>query len=138
MALIENGGAMSLTASADLSAHLNKFVSLNASGEVVVTGLGGSAIGVLSSKPTSQGSVCAVRPLDGKKNKVVAGGVIPKGSPIASDANGKAKVATATSVSGATVVGSNVLGYAVEASAADGNVIQFVGTYRGIVPTTLA
>jgi hypothetical protein len=133
MSLFENlTGCETYVAGADLSTKQYYFVKLNSSGQIVLAGVGDQAIGVLFDKPVS-GAVGAVKPLDCRKSLITANGVIAKGAYIAADAAGKAKVAT----TGATT-SSNVLGIAIEAAAADLDIIQFVAIPFGAVPTTNA
>jgi hypothetical protein len=131
-----------LVAGADLTTHQYKLVKVNSSGKVVLAGLGEAILGVLQNAPnTDQAAEVQV---DGV-SKAVASGVIAAGDLLASDAAAKLKVAvkgrTDTSDAGAAtdpLIGSHVIGVALEAAAADGNRITILLQHMGAVPTTLA
>lgn len=99
-----------VAAGADHSANQYRFVTINSSGQAVLSGNGASADGVLQDKPSAAGRIGAVGILG--VSKVVAGAAITRGADVASDANGKAKTAA---------TGNRVLGKALEAAAADGD-----------------
>lgn len=129
-----------LLAAADLSAKQFLAVKVDNTGKIAVAGAGDHAIGVLQDTPASGEPGCVM--LDGV-TKMVAGGAITAGDLIAADANGKAKVAvkgrTDTSDAGGAVdalLGSNVLGIALTAAAADGEIITLALGRAGSVPTT--
>lgn len=132
-----------LVASGDLSTSQYLFVNVNGSGEVAVAAAGDPAIGVLQNKPSAQGRSATVRVLG--VSKVEAGAAITVGARVASNASGKAVTATAATVDTSdagvasdAVVGSNVLGIALEAAAADGDIIPVLLLHSGAVPTTEA
>lgn len=131
-----------LEASADLSTHRYKLVAVNGSGQVALAGAGDMAIGVLQNKPSAQGRSATVR-VSGV-SKVVAGAAVSAGAQVTSDANGKAVTATAATVDTTTssasegVTASNVIGIALEAAGADGEVIPVALLHAGAVPTTEA
>ena len=89
-----------VNASADLSAHLNKFVVLDSSAEVALAGAGVHVLGVLQNKPDAQGKPCAVWGT-GSTVKVIAGASVSAGANVASNAAGLAIAAT----SGAYIAG---------------------------------
>lgn len=145
MALHENvAGCVSLPASTDLSTKQYYAVKLDSNGQVALAGAGECAIGILYSKPSAQGTIASVRPLDGRKALGFAGGTIAKGALVAADANGKfvtaTKGSTDTSDAGSgtdALVGSHVLGVAIE-SAVSGDIFQILALALGAVPTTAA
>lgn len=127
-------------ANVDLSAKQFFIVKAVAGGKVGLAAAGEQSYGILQDKPAS-GKAGSVRVYG--VSKVVAGAAIAEGDPITSDANGKAKSAvkasTNTSDAGAIadpLVGSHVLGIALEAAAADLDVITVLITHSGAVPTT--
>lgn len=127
-------------AAADLSAKQFFIVKADAGGEIALAAAGEQSYGVLQDKP-GLGKSGAVRVYG--VTKVVAGAAIAEGDPITSDAAGKAKAAvkasTNTSDAGVAadpLVGSYVLGIALEAAAADLDVITVLITHAGAVPTT--
>lgn len=137
-----NGVDITRLAGADLSSSQYHFVKLDTNGEVVLSGAGEDAIGVLQNKP-ADGQAATVRV--GGLSKVVAGAAITAGARVASDASGKAKTAVAatvnTSDTGAAadaVVASFALGNAFEAASGDGQIIEFLLARSGALPTTAA
>lgn len=131
---------ISVPAGADLSAKQNHFVKINSSGAAVVAGAGEAAIGVLQNDPTS-GQTAAVQ-VSGIA-KIKAGASITAGAVIAVNADGEAVTATKGTVnttdtsSTDAVVGSNVMGIAIEGGA-ENDVIAVLLTHAGAVPTTAA
>ena len=103
---------ISLEGASDLSTKQYYFVTLGASG-LALTGDGGRMTGVLQDNAISAANRVGSVAYSGV-SKVVASGVIAKGGYVSSDASGKA-----------TAAGSNdaVLGQALEAAAADGDII---------------
>lgn len=82
-------------AAGDLSASINKFVTVDSSGNVAITAiLGGLASGVLLNKPTAAGQAAEVQTLG--VAKVVASATIASGGKVASSATGTAVAAIAT------------------------------------------
>lgn len=129
-------------AGADLSTHQFKAVKLDTNGNVVLSGVGELAIGILQNKPAN-GQPATVR-ISGV-SKMIAGGAIGAGVAVASDANGKAKAAVAgrtnTSDAGSTtdaLLGSHAIGLTTEAATADGHVISVLIQQMGALPTTAA
>lgn len=101
---------LSLPAGADLSAKQHLFVKAS-SGAAVLAGNNEGALGVLQNDPNAEGTA-SIMALG--VSRVVAGAAIAEGAQVAADANGKAKTAA---------TGSIVLGVALEAAAADGDII---------------
>jgi hypothetical protein len=89
----------SFTATATLAQFL--FVKLDSAAKIVVTTLGGSAIGVVQDKPAA-GEVGSVA-LFGSITKVMSAGTIAQGANVSCDATGKA----IPSVSGDFILGVN-------------------------------
>lgn len=113
-----------LTASADLSAYQFRFVKVNGSGQVELnTTAGGICDGVLQDKPTAQTHSATVA-FSGV-SKVVASTSINAGALIASTTVGKAVTAT---------TGQTVLGRALEAAGADGDLISVLLNTNGVAP----
>ena len=110
---------VTLEAGADLSAKQWFFVSVNASGQVVATGDGAYAVGVLQNDPAAAGRAAEVA--IGGIVQVICGGVVTRGGPVASDANGEAVNAAS---------GDIILGEALE-TGADGSVISMIFHPRG-------
>ncbi len=132
---------ISLVAAADLSASQYRFVKVDANGKAALAAAGENAIGVLQDKPVA-GQTATVR-LYGI-SKVMAGAAIAKGAAVASDANGKAKTAvsarTDTSDAGAAndpLIGSYAVGIALQAAAADGEIIPVALVHLGAIPQTV-
>jgi len=123
MAFYENQTCVSLVAGADLSTKQYHFVEVGSAGTVVVAGDGLHADGVANSNPIS-GRVAEVA--IGGIVKVKCGGVVTRGGPVASDANGQAANAAA---------GDIILGTALE-TGANGSVIAMIFNPRGAVPAT--
>lgn len=105
-------------ASADLSGNQYYCVALGASG-YALAGLGAAVDGILQDKPGS-GESCSVQ-VDGI-SKAVAGAAIAKGDAVACDAAGKLKVAA---------TGEYILGRALQAAGADGEVIAVLMSRPG-------
>lgn len=145
MALDENvSGLLSLPAGSDLSAKQYYAVKINASGQLALCSTGEQAVGILYTKPSAQGNIGGVHPLDGRKVKAIAGGSITAGDLLKSDSAGKLVTASkatvdtlSTGIASDPVVGSNVLGIA-EIDAVDGDIFTFVALALGAVPTTAA
>jgi hypothetical protein len=102
---------------ANLSPYLHRFVKVVAAHTVGLCGLGQRAIGVLKNQPDNlKIKSAAVRQYNaGVSTKVVAGGAVAAGVAVTSDANGKAIAAGA---------GQAINGYAREAAALDGDIIE--------------
>lgn len=87
---------VSLIASDDFTDNQFYFVKVNSDGEIELAGDGEAALGVLQNKPgeatEAAGEAASVRVYG--VSKVVAGETIAAGEEVASDADGKAKVAT--------------------------------------------
>lgn len=95
MALQEKINPLTVEASADLSASQFRFVSVDSSGQLAVTGAGALTLGVLQDKPAAAGRASEVGLLNGSgRLKVTAGGTVAAGDKVMSDATGRAIVAT--------------------------------------------
>jgi hypothetical protein len=119
MATQDNIRCVTLEAGADLSTKQFYFVSVAADGQIDPTGDGLDADGVLQDAPAAAGRAALVA-ISGKV-KVVCGGVVTRGGPVASDSAGKA-------VNAAT--GDIILGTALE-TGADGRIIEILFQPRG-------
>lgn len=119
MATQDNMLCVTLEAGADLSTKQFYFVSVAADGQIDPTGDGLDADGVLQDAPAAAGRAALVAVAG--KVKVVCGGVVTRGGPVASDASG-------TAVNPAT--GDIILGTALETGAA-GRIIEILFQPRG-------
>mgnify|MGYP006421974603 CR=1 FL=1 len=119
MAFYENQDSLSFEADSDLSDNQFHFMSSTTGDRVGLTGAGEYAIGVLQNDPAAAGRAAQVA-IDGKL-QVKCGGAVTAGSPMASDANGRAVNAT---------TGAIILGEALEAGAT-GEVITILFHPRG-------
>lgn len=133
---------ISVPASTDLSTKQFYLVKVNSSGQLALAGDGEPAIGVLQDKPNAQGKAGSVA-ISGR-TLCVAGDSITAGASVKSNAAGKAVSAIAatvnTSNTGAAsdaVVGSNVIGTALEGAVAN-DIFPLLIEKRGAVPTTAA
>lgn len=111
---------ISMVAGQDLSTKQYYFVSMAADGQIDPTGDGASADGVLQNNPDAIGKTATVA--IGGISKVVAGAAIAAGADVASGAAGKAKTAT---------TGNRVLGKAMTAASADGDIISVLLKVQG-------
>jgi hypothetical protein len=119
MATQDNIICVTLEAGADLSTKQFYFVSVAADGQIDPTGDGLDADGVLQDAPAAAGRAALVAVAG--KVKVVCGGVVTRGGPVASDASG-------TAVNPAT--GDIILGTALE-TGATGRIIEILFQPRG-------
>jgi hypothetical protein len=119
MATQDNMLTVTLEAGADLSAKQFYFVSVASDGQIDPTGDGLDADGVLQDAPAAAGRAALVA-IAGKV-KVVCGGVVTRGGPVASDADGKAVNAAS---------GDIILGVALE-TGASGRIIEILFQPRG-------
>lgn len=112
-----------IVASGDLSADQFKFMTITATGAALNTTAGGICDGVLQDKPTALGHAASV----GSRgvSKVMAGAAVAAGVLVASDANGKAVLAT---------TGQAVQGRSLEAAGADGDLIAVSLDTSGVAP----
>jgi hypothetical protein len=110
---------VTLEAGADLSAKQFFFVAVSADGQIDPCGDGAAADGVLQNDPANVGDAAEVA--IGGIVKVICGGVVTRGGPVASDAAGEA-------VNPAS--GDIILGTALE-TGADGKVIRMIFQPRG-------
>ena len=106
-------------AAADLSTHQFKCVNFSATGVALGASLGAHCDGILQNNPKA-GVPCTVA-IHGK-SKVVAAAAILKGAEVTVDAAGKVVTALTTNF---------ILGVAMEAAAADGEVISVLMTRPG-------
>jgi hypothetical protein len=109
-----------VVASADLSTKQFYFVNVSATGAAVNTTAGGMVDGVLQNKPDALNKAATVA-FSGV-SKVVAGAAIAKGARVASSAAGKAVTGVATNIG---------VGTALEAAAADGDLIAVLLDTKG-------
>lgn len=112
---------ISLDASTDLSAKQFFFIETSSSSEAALSGAGEVVTGVLQNKPDAAGKSASVRVYG--VSKVTAGAAITAGAEVSSDANGKAATST---------TGDYIVGIALEAAAADGDIIAVLITHAGI------
>ena len=119
MATQDNMLCVTLEAGQDLSAKQFYFMSVASDGQIDPTGDGLDADGVLQDAPAAAGRAALVA-IAGKV-KVVCGGVVTRGGPVASDADGKV-------VNAAT--GDIILGVALE-TGASGRIIEILFQPRG-------
>src|SRR5690242_2744917 len=118
MAVEQKLRAITVPASADLSADQYHFVSVNSDGQLALTGAGAAAHGVLQDKPTAQGEAAELG-VPGGVSKVVAGAAVNAGAELAADSTGRGVTAT---------TGDFVAGIALEAAAAANVVISVLLT----------
>lgn len=126
MSGFQNARAISLAcAAANVAA--NRFVRPTATGITLVGTAGLDAVGVslegyvhADYVAGNASNVIAVAQLDGAKLMIEAGAAITAGAAVMSDASGRAITAA--------TAGSNILGYAVEAAGAAGELIQVVSS----------
>lgn len=127
----QNARAISLACAA-ASIAANRFVAMSATG-ITYAAAGGNAVGMTleAYDHTAYGlgnasNVIAVAQLDGSKLMIEAGAAIAAGAAVASDATGRAVTAAGT--------GTAVLGYAVPAAGAAGEIIQIVAARGNDIP----
>jgi len=111
-----NKMSISLPVASDQSGSNYKFMKGSGAGIVACSAAGEASLGILQTNDANAAGKVAEVAIGGEV-KVVAGGIIAAWSEIATDANGKAKVAAA---------GNIVLGRNIEAAAADGDVISMI------------
>ena len=125
---------LSIPAAADQSTKQFYAAAVNSAGRLALCSAAGQlAIGLIQSGADTLDRASTVRVLGVSKG--FAGDVIAAGAAVATDANGKLK--TASALVQATGAASNVIGIALKAAAADGDIIP-VFLIRGIVPTSAA
>jgi hypothetical protein len=142
MALQGHGTDISLIAAADFTGKQFHLVKVDANGKAALAGLGEAAVGVLQDNvPAGEPACVRVHGI----TKVVADAAIAAGANVKSSADAQAATAAATTVNtsdaGAAsdpVIGSNVIGVALEAAANAGEIISMLLLQRGGVPTTAA
>lgn len=134
---------ITMKAGADLSSSQYLFVECSAADTVTVCNAAGErAIGVLQNDPTTNGAATVA--VSGVV-KVKAGAAVSANALVKTNSSGKAITAAAATVDtsdtgGASdpVVGSYVMGIALNAASADGDIISVLLTNMGAVPTTAA
>ena len=128
MAAQELKGCITLIAGADHTANQFKYVTVNSSGLVVLTGNGGLACGVLQNAPAASGRAAEVQPIAGGTiYKVLAGAAMATiGVEVMSDATGRA-IAAATA-------GNRKLGILLTAAAAAGVMVEVLAVSPTEVP----
>ena len=105
--------AISVPASADLSAKQFLFGTIDASGQVAVTGAGVAADGVIGDKPAAAGRPTALYATPGMVVKVMCGAAVAAGALLEADAAGKA----------VTQAAGKILAKALAAGSGDGAII---------------
>jgi len=115
-------GYLTYQAAGDLSAKQFCLVKLSAADTVDTAGAGELCIGVLQNNPNAAGLVATVS-RDGDVTRVVAGAAFSAGVKLASDANGKAVLAT---------TGDEVIGISNQAATALDEVVEMTQTHGGI------
>jgi hypothetical protein len=124
MAFDDNVGTVTLISGADYSASQYLFMTIASDGEVdPVASAGAAAVGVLYNAPNAQGVAAEIA----RRGivKVKAGAAFSPGALIMSSAAGKAVTAT---------TGLRILGMAVTAAAADGDIVSVLLESFGRVP----
>jgi hypothetical protein len=147
MAISKDIMGFSVKASADLSADQHKFVDLDANGKArLATAAGQKVLGVLQNDPAAADRAALIG--YGGVTKVIAGAAIAVNAYVSTDAAGKARATVAVAsgtghtktddagVAQDPLIGAHVVGIALEAAAADGDVIKVLLTNPGAVPTT--
>lgn len=86
------GLSFTLVSAADLTNSQFRFVDVDATGKAVLPGAGGPVVGVCNNHADVNEPVTVV---SNGISKVEAGGAIPAGSPVGTDATGRAVVAAA-------------------------------------------
>lgn len=143
MSFGSNGVDISLIAAADQSAAQYKLGDVDSSGNfAIATAVGQACIGSLQNNPGA-GAASTIR-IQGV-SKCVAGGAITAGALVKCDASGRVVAATLaytnTSDAGAAqdaLIGSYVVGKALKAAAALGDIIPVLMLHAGAAPTTAA
>lgn len=138
----QNDADVLILANANLTAkqfHLMDLANNSGAAAVVACTAAGQRIaGILQNAPAS-GAVAVLRPLGcGRMSKCIAGGAITAGDTIGTKNDGRAKTGVASSVSGATTVGSNAGGIALSTTSSDGDVFTVLLSSFGLPPTTAA
>ncbi|MCX6632310.1 MAG: hypothetical protein NTW28_32265 [Candidatus Solibacter sp.] len=105
--------AISVPASGDLSAKQFYFGTINASGQVAVTGAAAAADGVIADKPAAADRPCSLYTTPGQVVKVMCGAAVANGALLEADAAGKA----------VTQAAGKILAKALAAGSGDGAII---------------
>lgn len=137
----DDASELRLLAGSDLSAKQFFFVKIDSNSAVVLAGAGEPAVGIVQNAPAS-GAVAIVKTFG--PSHCIGGGAITKGGQVAADSAGKGKAAVLSTVNtsdaGAAsdpVVGSNVMGFALETGVLDTDFMVFLQP-KGGSPTTAA
>ena len=130
-----NDPPVTAIAGADLTGMEGRFVKYTTAGDNTVILCVAGEVGVPLLLGASTGRAVALYPA-GSVAKMKAGAAIARGANIAADAAGKAKTAVATSVSGAAVLGSNVLVISQNAVANADEIVSVFYWPIGVVMTT--
>ena len=144
MAVQEALTCISMKAAGDLSSKQFYCMKVSAANTVDTNdAAGGRVIGVLQNKPDAAGRDATVAVAG--RSKAVAGAAVAAGAYVKALANGKvddAATAPTVDASGASATaastGANVIGIALTAAAADGEVIEVLLLHCGAVPGTAA
>ncbi len=144
MATYQAKSCISLNAAADLSAGQFHAVRLSAAKTVALGSTAGEPIiGILQNKPAAAGQAATVA--FAGTTKAVAGAAVSAGAQLKVNASGRLVAAAAgtTNISDAgtasdPLIGSNVVGIALEAASGNGVVFEVLLTHSGAVPTTAA
>jgi hypothetical protein len=135
------GTDITLVAAADLSTKQFYGVKIDSNGKAALAAAGEFAIGILQNNP-ALGVAATVR-ISGA-SKGIAGAAITAGALVTTDANGKIVTATLArtktddaGVAADALLGSNVIGVAMEGAGAANDVIQIAIVHAGASPTTV-
>lgn len=115
---------------ADAVIALYSRVKVDANGKAVLAGASDRSVGIVEavSTPDAVTGACAVtvRSHTGGTRWFIAGAAVTKGATVTGIASGK--------VDGTAVAGAEILGVALEAAAADGDIIEVALTHTPVVP----
>tara|TARA_R110000851_G_scaffold50512_3_gene120563 strand:+ start:1945 stop:2319 length:375 start_codon:yes stop_codon:yes gene_type:complete len=121
MALSNTIALQSFDAGVDLSAKKNYLIALNSSGKAILSSVNARIDGVLQNNPVS-GEVASLATVEGTIVKCVASAAITLGDNLAAVATGKVKTAASTN---------EIIGKALEAATADGDLISVLFKHAG-------
>lgn len=96
MSVTNHGEFASMAAATDYSANQYFLVKQTGDQEVTLAGDGQKVFGVLQNEPKAGETASVLRANSGVQGKVLAGGTFSRGNRLASNASGKAVVATAS------------------------------------------
>lgn len=125
MASYDNVRTISAVADVDLSSLLYYFAKFGANGKAGDAGdiTAGDVVDGIIGEAVAADDVFPLIVPDGCIAKVVAGAAIAQGASVMTAATGKAVTATATN---------NIMGVALDAAAADGDIIRIQFAYKGV------